>query len=131
VLVIALAYTAEAHWTWLSIGCGFFGALVIANRLHISRPSVYALLGIGLWLAGIDFTMSLFIAELCIEDAGPLARAKVGILAASLLSGVAGCDAGTLQHDHLDVGGRAKGRVAQLRFELLPRGVRDRYCAIG
>lgn len=42
-------------------------------------------------LGGIGFTMSLFIGDLAIEDrAGMLERAKIGILAASLLSGILG-----------------------------------------
>ncbi len=43
------------------------------------------------WLAGIGFTMSLFIANLAFaEQARLLEAAKIGILAGSLLSGVAG-----------------------------------------
>ncbi len=42
------------------------------------------------WLAGIGFTMSLFIASLAFDDAGSLAEAKVGILGASLVAGVVG-----------------------------------------
>ena len=41
-------------------------------------------------LCGIGFTMSLFIASLAFADAALLDAAKVGILAASLVSGVAG-----------------------------------------
>jgi NhaA family Na+:H+ antiporter len=41
-------------------------------------------------LAGIGFTMSLFIADLAFEDAVLLGRAKVGILAASLVAGILG-----------------------------------------
>lgn len=42
------------------------------------------------WLAGIGFTMSLFIADLAFVDAALLASAKVGILAASLVAGTVG-----------------------------------------
>jgi Na+:H+ antiporter, NhaA family len=42
------------------------------------------------WLAGIGFTMSLFIADLAFADAGMLASAKIGILAASVIAGVVG-----------------------------------------
>lgn len=45
--------------------------------------------GVGL-ICGIGFTMSLFIANLAFETGGLLGEAKMGILAASLLSGVAG-----------------------------------------
>jgi Na+:H+ antiporter, NhaA family len=41
-------------------------------------------------LAGIGFTMSLFIAMLAFDDAGPVNAAKSGILAGSLLAGIAG-----------------------------------------
>ena len=42
------------------------------------------------WLAGIGFTMSIFIANLAFEQADRLAIAKVGILAASLVAGIGG-----------------------------------------
>ncbi len=42
------------------------------------------------WLAGIGFTMSLFIAELGFDEASLLTSAKLGILAASLIAGVGG-----------------------------------------
>ena len=41
-------------------------------------------------LAGIGFTMSLFIADLAFGSAGELETAKVGILAASVAAGIAG-----------------------------------------
>ena len=42
------------------------------------------------WLAGIGFTMSLFITDLAFSDGSLMGAAKLGILAASLISGVAG-----------------------------------------
>jgi len=42
------------------------------------------------WLAGIGFTMSLFITSLAFTEAGILAMAKAGILFASLISGTIG-----------------------------------------
>lgn len=42
------------------------------------------------WLAGIGFTMSLFIANLAFDDPALLAMAKIGILVASLVSGLVG-----------------------------------------
>jgi NhaA family Na+:H+ antiporter len=42
------------------------------------------------WLGGIGFTMSLFIAGLAFSDASLLDSAKVGILGASLVAGIAG-----------------------------------------
>jgi NhaA family Na+:H+ antiporter len=41
-------------------------------------------------LAGIGFTMALFVADLALSD-GLLATAKIGVLAASTLSAIAGC----------------------------------------
>ena len=45
--------------------------------------------GVG-WLAGIGFTMSLFISDLAFSDSTLVDTAKLGILAASLISGVIG-----------------------------------------
>jgi NhaA family Na+:H+ antiporter len=42
------------------------------------------------WLAGIGFTMSLFIADLAFADAEALTSAKIGVLAASLVAGTVG-----------------------------------------
>jgi Na+:H+ antiporter, NhaA family len=51
--------------------------------------SLQGLLGVGL-LAGIGFTMSLFIASLAFPDAGMLAQAKMGVLCASVVAALAG-----------------------------------------
>ena len=45
--------------------------------------------GLG-FMAGIGFTMALFIAELALEDPFLVQVAKLGILAGSLISGVLG-----------------------------------------
>ena len=45
--------------------------------------------GVG-WLAGIGFTMSLFISDLAFSDGALVDTAKLGILVASLISGVVG-----------------------------------------
>jgi len=42
------------------------------------------------WLAGIGFTMSLFIAALAFGDAALLDTAKIGVLGASIIAGVVG-----------------------------------------
>ena len=42
------------------------------------------------WLAGIGFTMSLFIAALAFDGTTLLDSAKIGILAASMVSGLVG-----------------------------------------
>lgn len=51
ILIIAVFYNAGVNWIGLAVGAGFFLALVAANRLGARHPLVYALLGLGLWLA--------------------------------------------------------------------------------
>jgi NhaA family Na+:H+ antiporter len=72
---------------------GIFGASWIAVKLGLADlPQGVAwkqLLGVGI-LAGIGFTMALFVSMLAFSDAGLQERAKIGILAASLISGVVG-----------------------------------------
>ena len=51
VLVIALFYTSDVSWGALGVGGLFLIALVAANLIGVGRTLVYALLGIGLWLA--------------------------------------------------------------------------------
>ena len=72
---------------------GFLGATWLATRLGraelpegVTWPMV---LGIG-GVAGIGFTISLFIAELAFADAAQTEQAALGILVASVLSGVFG-----------------------------------------
>jgi NhaA family Na+:H+ antiporter len=73
---------------------GIFGASWLAIRLGItSLPrgvSMTQLFGVGM-LGGIGFTMSLFIASLGFGEGSPLLEgAKLAILSASLVAGVAG-----------------------------------------
>ena len=73
---------------------GIFGAIWAATRLGIARLPF----GIGWWqvygmalIAGIGFTMSLFVGELAFRGKGALiAEVKIGVLAGSLLSAIAG-----------------------------------------
>jgi NhaA family Na+:H+ antiporter len=51
VLVIAAFYTADLSLPALSTAGVLLGALILANRIGVRRPLVYALLGVGLWLA--------------------------------------------------------------------------------
>lgn len=73
---------------------GVFGASLLALKMKwadLPEDTSYSqIAGVSL-LAGIGFTMSIFIAQLAFADhAGLLLTAKTGILLASLLSGLAG-----------------------------------------
>ncbi|MEJ7901956.1 MAG: Na+/H+ antiporter NhaA, partial [Thermomicrobiales bacterium] len=73
------------------VGITLFAWLATRLRLatlpsDISWRQIY---GVS-WVAGIGFTMSLFIADLAFTEAGLLASAKVGILAASIVAGGVG-----------------------------------------
>ncbi|MFB3915565.1 MAG: Na+/H+ antiporter NhaA [Terriglobales bacterium] len=65
----------------------------IAVRLGLARlvpgTAWLQLTGVGV-LGGIGFTVSLFITDLAFTDAGTIARAKLGVLAASLIAGFVG-----------------------------------------
>jgi Na+:H+ antiporter, NhaA family len=67
-------------FSWIAVRTGY------ADLPGITWPQIY---GAGC-LAGIGFTMSLFVAELAFKDAELLGQAKLGILAASLISGIVG-----------------------------------------
>lgn len=68
-------------FAWLSVKLGW-----AELPTGISWKQVY---GVSL-LCGIGFTMSLFIGNLAFTDAAMLDNAKIGIIAASVLSGIAG-----------------------------------------
>jgi len=51
VLVIALFYTSKMVWISLLVAAFFLFLLIVTNRLGVRSPLVYALLGIGLWVA--------------------------------------------------------------------------------
>lgn len=51
VLVIAVFYTDSIDWTALGIAAILMGLLIVANRAGFQRWPVYAVLGLGLWLA--------------------------------------------------------------------------------
>jgi len=94
---------ADAARSRLSIGVAV--ALVIGNAVGISGAATIAiraglgelpgrvryghLLG-GAVLAGIGFTISLFIAQLAFDDPHQLAEVKIGILAGALVAAVLG-----------------------------------------
>ncbi|HKJ71668.1 MAG TPA: Na+/H+ antiporter NhaA [Gammaproteobacteria bacterium] len=72
---------------------GIAGTTLLADRLGIGqlptgvRPG--HVVGLGL-IAGIGFTMSIFISDLAFSDPETVVLAKTGILAASLVAGVGG-----------------------------------------
>jgi NhaA family Na+:H+ antiporter len=73
---------------------GIFGAVILAEKLGIARrpegASTMQIWGLAL-LCGIGFTMSLFIGGLAFPASPELVdEAKIGVLAGSLLSGLAG-----------------------------------------
>jgi NhaA family Na+:H+ antiporter len=86
-----------------AISLGVMAGLVIGKPLGIVAAAFAAvksgiaqlpagvcwrsLLGYG-WLAGIGFTMSLFMAMLAFGESAPLDAAKLGILAGSVLAGI-------------------------------------------
>ncbi|ADG75304.1 Na+/H+ antiporter NhaA [Cellulomonas flavigena DSM 20109] len=94
---------ADAFSSRLTIGVAV--ALVAGNALGITGAATLALrldlgdlpgrvrwghLMSGAVLAGIGFTISLFIAQLAFDDPVHLERAKIGVLAGSLVAAVAG-----------------------------------------
>ncbi|MBU7574793.1 MAG: Na+/H+ antiporter NhaA [Hydrogenophaga sp.] len=79
---------------------GVVGASWLAVRLGLCQlPGGVTWSGVGLvgLLAGIGFTMSIFIATLAFDDAQLLGAAKLGVLLASLLAAVLGLSWGFLQ----------------------------------
>lgn len=73
------------------LGIGLFSFLAVRLRLGALPSGVMLrhIVGVGL-LGGIGFTMALFIANMAFSDPAALATAKLAILAASFLAGVAG-----------------------------------------
>ena len=51
VLVITLFFTDTVHLGYLLAGAGIVALLVAVNRLEVTRPVVYAILGVALWFA--------------------------------------------------------------------------------
>lgn len=72
---------------------GVAGFVAVAVQLRITRlppgTNWLGVTGVGL-LAGIGFTMSLFIANLAFDDAAALDQAKIGVLCASVVAAVLG-----------------------------------------
>ena len=73
------------------LGITLFAWLAVRTGLaSLPEQATWRMLHGVSWLGGIGFTMSLFIAGLAFADASLLDSAKVGILLASLVAGVAG-----------------------------------------
>lgn len=78
VLVIAAFYTEQINTVALAFAGVMFVGLLLSNIAGVSL------------LAGIGFTMSIFIAGLAFTSPEYLLNAKIGILVASLLAGIGG-----------------------------------------
>ena len=74
-------FAGIASFIWLSVKLGWAELPVNAVWRHM--------IGIAL-LAGVGFTMSLFITALAFDDTGMINSAKSGILLASFISGILG-----------------------------------------
>jgi NhaA family Na+:H+ antiporter len=68
-------------FTWLAVRSGLSELPEGIGWRHVYGAS---------WLAGIGFTMSLFITDLAFSDGSVVAAAKLGILVASLIAGAVG-----------------------------------------
>lgn len=70
IMIIGLFYTDQIFWSSLLVGAGFFGALVVANRLGTRSNIIYFLLSFGLWLgflkSGIHATIAGVLAAMTI-----------------------------------------------------------------
>ncbi len=74
-------FTGISLFSWAAVR---FGMARLPGSVRWSH-----LLGVA-WLAGIGFTMSLFINQLAFDDPMLIDEAKLGILAASLIAGIIG-----------------------------------------
>ena len=96
----SLGRAASSGITWgillgLVVGkpLGIVGCAWLAVKLRVASPPTGArwpdLIGVGM-VAGIGFTVSLFVAALAFDDPGQVEDAKIGVLIASATAGVAG-----------------------------------------
>jgi NhaA family Na+:H+ antiporter len=112
VLVIALFYTKTIALDYLLVGVVFVGGLALANFLWVRRTLVYALLGIGLWLAilgsGVHATVAGIIVAMFIPAKGKYDTDKfigeVGTLMNELQCDPSGCGPSILLNQrHLNI----------------------------
>jgi len=70
VLVIAIFYTGGVAWVWLAAALAIFAAMILANRTGANRVSLYAILGVALWIcvlqSGVHATVAGVLAALCV-----------------------------------------------------------------
>jgi NhaA family Na+:H+ antiporter len=90
VLVIAIFYTDTIVWGNLAIAGGFLILLIIANRLSIRHPFVYAILGLFLWTAflksGVHATIAGVILAMTIPSKAPIDSAQFIVNCRTLLN---------------------------------------------
>jgi Na+:H+ antiporter, NhaA family len=77
VLVIAFFYTEQISWISLGVAGLFFVALIAANRAGARHPVIYAVLGIGLWLAFLQSGIHATVAGVLLALTIP-ARQRIG-----------------------------------------------------
>jgi len=74
VIIIAVFYTKEIVWSYLIICIFFVAGLLVANLLWIRWTLLYALLGLGIWLAvlnsGVHPTVAGFVVAMFIPARG-------------------------------------------------------------
>jgi NhaA family Na+:H+ antiporter len=107
VTVAGEAPDASASWVMLGVALGLIAGkplgVLLACFLGLRTGLALLPLGVGTrhlvvlgLVAGIGFTMALFIAQLAFADAKLLNAAKIGILGASLCAGLVGLAAGRI-----------------------------------
>ena len=81
IAIIALFYSADLSLSALIAGGTILAAMVLMNRLGVTRTSAYILMGVALWVAvlksGVHATLAGVLAALCIPFWGGDARSPV------------------------------------------------------